>query len=148
MGKLATLPQCNFSLEFPELLSQNYICYYRLSVSGISKIMCCGILINMPYWLGCKMQTFMYVETNSSERIEALDSECHGFSSVILAGPCQHLITTTRVSYSDHYQQCLYTRKWSNINVSNLRLDSKNCKIHWHQSLRKGIQVLIMIYDS
>ena len=42
--------QCNFSLEFPETLSQNHICYHWLSVSGISKIMHRGILIIMPYW--------------------------------------------------------------------------------------------------
>ena len=38
-----------FSLEFPEILSQNCICYNRLNVSGISRIMHCGILIIMPY---------------------------------------------------------------------------------------------------
>ena len=46
---LTTFPQFNFSLEFPETLSQNYIRYHllRLGVSGISKIMHSGILINM-----------------------------------------------------------------------------------------------------
>ena len=42
-------PQCNFSLKFPEILSQNLIRYRWLSVSGNFKIMDCGILINMPY---------------------------------------------------------------------------------------------------
>ena len=46
---MATFPQCNFSLDFPEILSQNRICFHRVSVSGISKIMHCGILINKPY---------------------------------------------------------------------------------------------------
>ena len=46
---LTTFPQCKFKLEFPEILSQNYICYQWLSVSGISEILHCGILINMPY---------------------------------------------------------------------------------------------------
>ena len=36
---LTTFPQCNFPLEFPEINS----------VSGISKIMHCGTIINMPY---------------------------------------------------------------------------------------------------
>ena len=40
-----TLPKCNFSLEF-----QNHTCYHWLSVPGISNIMHCGLLINMPYW--------------------------------------------------------------------------------------------------
>ena len=48
-GMLTTFPQCIFSLEFPEILSQNHICYHELSVSGISEIMHCEILINMPY---------------------------------------------------------------------------------------------------
>ena len=29
---LTAFPQCNFSLEFPEILSQNDICYHWLSV--------------------------------------------------------------------------------------------------------------------
>ena len=47
---LTTFPQCNFSLEFPEILSQNHIWYHWLSVCGISQIMHCGILINISYW--------------------------------------------------------------------------------------------------
>ena len=46
---LTAFPQCNFSLEFQEILSQNLKCYHRLSVSGNSEIMNCGILINLPY---------------------------------------------------------------------------------------------------
>ena len=46
---LQTFPQCNFSLEYPKILSQTYICYLWLSVSKNSKIMHCGILINMLY---------------------------------------------------------------------------------------------------
>ena len=46
---LTTFPQSNSSLEFPEILSQNLLCYHWLSVSGNSKTMHCGILINMPY---------------------------------------------------------------------------------------------------
>ena len=49
LGMITAFQQCNFSLEFPEILSQNHTCYHWLSVSGISKIMHCGILINMPY---------------------------------------------------------------------------------------------------
>ena len=48
-GMLTTFPQCNFSLEFPEIFSENHICYHWLCVSGISKIMHCGTLINRPY---------------------------------------------------------------------------------------------------
>ena len=40
---ITTFPQCNFSLEFSELLSQNQICNHWLSVSGILKIMQSGI---------------------------------------------------------------------------------------------------------
>ena len=48
---ITTFPQRNFSMEFPEILSQDYIpvCYHWLSTSEISKVMHCGILINMPY---------------------------------------------------------------------------------------------------
>ena len=58
-GMLTTFPQYNFALEFQEILSQNNTCYHWLSVSGSSKIMYCGILINMPYylaWSGCANQ--------------------------------------------------------------------------------------------
>ena len=44
---LTSFPQCNFSLEFPEILRQNHISYHRLGVSEISKIMHCGILIQL-----------------------------------------------------------------------------------------------------
>ena len=46
---LWSIPQCNCSLEFWEILSQNLICYQWLSASGNSKIMHCGILNNMFY---------------------------------------------------------------------------------------------------
>ena len=49
LGMLTTYSQCKFSIEFLEKLGQNCICNYRLSVSGNSKIMHCGILINTPY---------------------------------------------------------------------------------------------------
>ena len=47
-GALTTFPQCIYSLEFREILSENHIRDHCVSVSGISKIMHCGILINMP----------------------------------------------------------------------------------------------------
>ena len=46
---LTTFPQCNFSLGFPEILSQNLIRRHLLSVLGNSKTMHYGILINTPY---------------------------------------------------------------------------------------------------
>ena len=43
------IPTRQFTLEYPEILHTLYhICYHWLSVSGISKIMHCGILLNMP----------------------------------------------------------------------------------------------------
>ena len=50
-----------FSLEFPEVLSQNLICYHWLSVSGNSKIMYCGILINTPYYLDAELFRNLYL---------------------------------------------------------------------------------------
>ena len=35
---LKTFPPCNFSPDFPETLSQNLICCYRLSVSGYNAL--------------------------------------------------------------------------------------------------------------
>ena len=43
-----SIPTMQFSLEFPEILSQNLICYHWLSMSGNSKIMHYGLHINMP----------------------------------------------------------------------------------------------------
>ena len=45
---LTAFPQCNFSADFQEIIIQNLICYYRLSVIGNSKTMHSGILYNMP----------------------------------------------------------------------------------------------------
>ena len=58
-GMITTFPQCNFSLEFSEILGQNLICYHWLSVSGNNELIHCGILIDMSYsdlsdW-GCKI---------------------------------------------------------------------------------------------
>ena len=66
---LTTFPQCSFSLEFPEILSQNptCLCYNRQSVSGISKIMHCGILINMPYWQNQSIKIFRHVIDKKTE---------------------------------------------------------------------------------
>ena len=56
---ITSFPQCNFSLEFPEILSQNCICCHWLSVSGISKTMHFGILITMPCCLLLKLRSCM-----------------------------------------------------------------------------------------
>ena len=61
---LTTFPQWNFSLDFPVMLSQNHICYHWLGVSEISKMMHCGILINLPYWctfLVCPIPPLLHV---------------------------------------------------------------------------------------
>ena len=49
IGMLTLFSQCNFTLEFPEILSQIIIGYHKLIVTGNSKIMHRWILINMPY---------------------------------------------------------------------------------------------------
>ena len=59
-GVFTTFPQCNFSLEFPEVLSQTFICYQWLSMSGNSKIMHCGLLINTPY-CGTNYKPLIYI---------------------------------------------------------------------------------------
>ena len=68
---LKTFPQCNFQLEFPERLSQNLICCHWLSLSGNSKTMHCGILINMTYsyymviwlWLFSEWYALAFIDT-------------------------------------------------------------------------------------
>ena len=45
------IPQCNFSLEFLEILSQNLICSHWLSVFEISKGLRCEILMNIPCYI-------------------------------------------------------------------------------------------------
>ena len=59
-GMLTTYPPCNFSLEFKEIFSQNLLNYHSLSVSGISKIMHCGIITSMPNHLGLTYTTEDY----------------------------------------------------------------------------------------
>ena len=49
-GHVNNTTTMQFFTGFPEILSQNLIRYHWLRVSGISKIMHCGLLINMPYW--------------------------------------------------------------------------------------------------
>ena len=46
-----------FFTWIPELLGQNHMCYHWLRVSGISKIMHCGILINTLYFALCAWAT-------------------------------------------------------------------------------------------
>ena len=60
------IPQCIISLEFTEILSQNYLCYHCwLSVSEITKMTHFGILINMPYWLGKTLESAIKGITHS-----------------------------------------------------------------------------------
>ena len=49
-GCLNRAPQWNFSQEFPEIFSQNHICYHWLSLSGISKMM---VTMIVGYSLPC-----------------------------------------------------------------------------------------------
>ena len=47
---LNNIPIMQFRSGIPRNTQSKHICYHWLSVSGVSKIMHCGILINMPYW--------------------------------------------------------------------------------------------------
>ena len=87
---LTTFPLCNFSLEFPKILSQNLRCYHWLRVSGNSKIMHCGMLFNMPYWLeGVLYDIFSFVA-------RSLISGCkHGLDN---SPTVSSVITSSRVS--------------------------------------------------
>ena len=76
---LTTFPQCKFSPELPEILSQNRKCYNWLSVSGISKIMHCGLLINMPYSIASTIKCdpflvlyFIFLIITSHNQIQVL----------------------------------------------------------------------------
>ena len=81
-GMLTAFQQRNFSLELPEILSQNHICYYWLSFSGNSKIMHCGILINMPYSLLITKVCAVSYKKNHSD-YEFMISLARGVSLVI-----------------------------------------------------------------
>ena len=50
IGHVKNILAMHFSLEFPDILSPNLICYQWLSVSGNSEIMDCWILMHTPYW--------------------------------------------------------------------------------------------------
>ena len=54
-----------FSFYLPQILSQNLLGYHRVSVSGNSEVMHCGIRINMPY-------CYLWVQHNND------GSECSG----------------------------------------------------------------------
>ena len=74
---LTTFPQCNFSLKFPEILSQYHICYHWMCLSGISKIMHSGILINMPHWaVKHKIIPLILIEKNHHTSWQI----CHDFT--------------------------------------------------------------------
>ena len=47
---LTIFPRCNFSLEFPEILSQNRICYHWVC-PGFPKPCIVGYLLTSPNWL-------------------------------------------------------------------------------------------------
>ena len=59
-GVLMNIPQRIISLEFPEILSQNLICYHWLSVSGNSAVMHCGILFYTLAFVACDSITCSY----------------------------------------------------------------------------------------
>ena len=46
----ATFPQCNIWREFPEILSQNVICYHWQHMFGNPEMMHSGILFGMPLY--------------------------------------------------------------------------------------------------
>ena len=51
VGHVNNIPTMQFLTEISKnTQSKLYLCYHWLSVSGISKIMYCGILINMPFY--------------------------------------------------------------------------------------------------
>ena len=59
---LTAFPQCNFSREFLEIISQNHTRYhYLLSVSGIFKVIHCRILNNIPYYFFMILITFFLI---------------------------------------------------------------------------------------
>ena len=94
---LTTFPQCNFSLEFLEILSQNHIRYHWLSVSGNSKIKHCGIVINMPFWgymldylpiLFCRLTDqviFTYISWKAYRHIAQTDWSVYLFCRPVLS---------------------------------------------------------------
>ena len=49
IGYVNSLPTMQLSLVFPEILTQNITHCHWQSVPGNSRLMYCGILINMPY---------------------------------------------------------------------------------------------------
>ena len=55
-----------FSTRSSRIIQSAHFCRHWLSVSGNSKIMHCGIVINMPYW--CEMNYSFHIRPNQPYR--------------------------------------------------------------------------------
>ena len=113
-----TFPQCNFLLEFPEILRQNLIRYHWLSVSKISKIMHCGILINMPFWVKKLTPLSVHWRHSGSVKDNFIKLLCR---SAAMCDCCCILLCTSSV------KQCM-TWKLHRITTSNFSLHSSAWK--------------------
>ena len=102
LGHVNIIPTMQFSLEFPEIFTQNDICRHRLSVSGISKIMHCAILRSMPYYETESLPPPCHKRLNSSYFYSvnsfcfSLETTCHGTHATLSLS-----VKLNTISYSE-----------------------------------------------
>ena len=119
MGMLTTFPQCNSSLQFPEILSENLTCYHWLSVYENSKKMRYGILLTMHYshWstliinLGAKsvlawrlIPIFVYIRNCLPFVYEQTISHIYSNAAVLMHRKlCPHYVIKNKIGFD---QKC------------------------------------------
>ena len=110
-----------FLMGFPEILSRNRTCYHSLSVSGNSKILHCGILINMP----CCMSLLIY--------------KPHPYCSLLTVTGASHVTTSNSFCGS---------RAWSEPCVNNMRgaLESLKSRLKVYMTLHSYGQMWFVPY--
>ena len=122
-AQLTTFPQCSFSLEFPEILSQNH----WLIVSGISEIMHCGILVDMPssiiswtsyYRLIVHIEIWVLVLFQGQPRYINISSNIH---------LCSWMTNNFRITYAQTaVTSCYVTLSWSIYSSSCITIVKKD----------------------
>ena len=122
---LKKFPQCNFSLELPEILSKNHAIIDRVC-QGIPKIMHCGIYIYMPYYNGAHLLAHKVMASDQSQP----SYHCKLFLLVLfnyfcLVGPCDDKASNQQCAQRKTHKKtvCLQREdaEWKYITINNIQ---------------------------
>ena len=106
---LTTFPATmQFFIGIPETLSQNHICHHWLSESWISKIMHCGILIQMPYYHQDRRGSAFHLQQRDS-RLAVTAQHCGGNICILQSfTDMDKFRSTDHLIYSIHHSHIFF----------------------------------------